>query len=293
MIMMYKEPKDILDDEIRIISGGEGQSDPHDDRKLRLTRWGWVAAVGAIVVLALAFILTSRSDADEEELAEEQITEAEERAAVDDSAVEPAPPFTEMADTTLGQRRLTILTPRNAAPRLIIGDSILDAAETVLAVQAADVRHDNQQIVGAYVIGGDMKSKGKSKSGFCAIINGDITIGVAQATPLLEQATEEGGYFFRQYPLVYEGEIIENNLKNKSQRKALAEWNGRVMVVVSQERLSLHDFSQALVDLGVKNAIYLTGSTAYLKARLADGRTYEFGKRETAAHPNTNYIYWQ
>ena len=75
----------------------------------------------------------------------------------------------------------------------------------MLVAQAADVRRDNRQIVGAYVINGEMLSRGKAKSGFCAIIGDEVMIGVAQTTPLLERATEENGFFFRQYPLVYEG----------------------------------------------------------------------------------------
>ena len=134
---------------------------------------------------------------------------------------------------------------------------------------------------------------GQAKSGFCAIINDEITISVAQSTPLLERVTEENGYFFRQYPLVYEGEIIENKLENLSQRKALATLNDEVVVVLSHDRLSLLDFSRVLVDLGVKNAIYLVGSSAYLKAKLEDGSIYEFGERASSAPLNSNYIFWQ
>lgn len=296
MTNQNKDPKDILDDEIRIISADEGQNDVPSDHKPRFPWWGWVAAA-VIIVLSIALMFTTRStDGEEDEVAEAQITEGQEAIAVEDSISKPAPtvaPYTQLTDTTINGVRLTILRPRNAVAKLVIGDSILDAERPVLVAQAADVRRDNKQIVGAYVINGEMKSRGKAKSGFCAIINDEITIGIAQATPLLEQATEENGYFFRQYPLVYEGEIIENKPKNESQRKALAILNDEVVVVLSHDRLLFHDFSQALVDLGVKNAIYLVGSTAYLKARLDDGRIYEFGKRATTIYPNTNYIFWQ
>ena len=198
-----------------------------------------------------------------------------------------------MTDTVIDGRRLTILQPHNAVARLVIGDSILDADGPVPVAQAADVRRDNRQIVGAYVINGGMLSRGKAKSGFCAIIDNEITVGVAQTTPLLERATEENGFFFRQYPLVYEGEVIENKPKNLSQRKALALLNDEVVVVLSHERLSFLDFSQVLVDLGVKNAIYLTGSSVYLKAKLENGQIYEFGKRAANSYVNSNYIFWQ
>ena len=48
---------------------------------------------------------------------------------------------------------------------------------------------DNGQIVGAYVMNGEMKGRRKAKSVFCVIINDAITIGVAQTMPLLERAT--------------------------------------------------------------------------------------------------------
>ena len=232
----------------------------------------------------------------DDEMGDDYLVETPEPTANENTTLAAAKtevPYTSLTDTTINGRKLTILRPHNAIAKLAIGDSILDADDLVLITQAADVRRDNGQIVGAYVINGDMKSRGKAKSGFCAIINDVITIGVAQTTPLLEKATEENGFFFRQYPLVYEGEVIENKPKNLSQRKALAIMNDEVVVVLCHERLSFHDFSQALVDLGVKNAIYLVGSSAYLKAKMEDGHIYEFGERIANIHPNSNYIFWQ
>ena len=300
MINKHNDTPDILDDEIRIISSyskycycqpSSGGPEP------RFPWWG-LAAVAIIIVLVVALVLTIRSTSayEDDEMGEVQITETSQPAVVEDSTlevVEAAAPYTSLTDTIISGRRLTILQPHNAVAKLVIGDSILNADGPVLVAQAADVRRDNGQIVGAYVINGEMKSRGKSKSGFCAIINNEITIDVAQTTPLLERATEENGFFFRQYPLVYEGEVIENKPKNLSQRKALAILNDEVVVVLSHDKLSFPDFSQTLVNLGVKKAIYLTGSSAYLKARLEDGHTYEFGKRATKSYANSNYIFWQ
>ena len=298
MKSQHGDTTDILDDEIRIISSEGKPSQPQPGgRKLRLPWWGWVAVV-VIIVLALTLVLTIRSaSVADDEMGEVQITETTpEPAAAKDATpavTKAAVPYTSQTDTTINGRRLTILRPHNAAAKLVIGDSILDADDPVLVTQAADVRLDNGQIVGAFVMNGEMKSRGKAKSGFCAIINDVITIGVAQTTPLLERATEENGFFFRQYPLVFEGEVIENKPKNRSQRKALATLNGETVVVLSLERLSFSEFSHALVDLGVKNAIYLVGSSAYLKAKLEDGHIYEFGERVQNSYANSNYIFWQ
>ena len=299
MINQHSDPTDILDDEVRIISPtGEPPTPPSTCAPApRFPWWGW-AAVAVIIVLVLALALSIRCNTayEDEEIGEARITEALEAEAAREATLTAgtaAAPYTQLTDTIISGKKLTILQPHNAIAKLAIGDSILDAKEPVLVVQAADVRRDNKQIAGAYVINGEMISRGEAKSGFCAIINEEITIGVAQNTPLLERATVEDGFFFRQYPLVYEGEVIENKPKNLSQRKALALLNEEVVVVLSHDKLAFNDFSQTLVDLGVQQAIYLIGSNAYLKARLQDGHIYEFGVRVTNGYTNTNYIYWQ
>lgn len=294
----HNDPLGILDDEIRIISFEKEPSRlSSGGRKPRFPWWGWVAiAIIIVLVLALAFTIRSATAYEEDEMGEVRTTILRRRVTNCDEApmvAISAPPYTSLTDTVINGMRLTILQPCNAVAKLAIGDSILDTDDHVLVAQAADIRRDNKQIVGAYVINGEMKSRGKAKSGFCAIINDEITIGVAQTTPLLERATEESGFFFRQYPLVYEGEIIENKPKNLSQRKALAVLNDEVVVILSLDRLSFPEFSQALVDLGVKNAIYLVGSSSYLKAKLKDGKIYEFGERASNSYTNSNYIFWQ
>ena len=298
MTNQHRDPADILEDEIRIISpAGEPPTPPSGRAAPRFPWWGW-AAVAVIIALVLALVLTIRSASayEDDEIGETKITENQEPEAPKEATPTTgtaAAPYTQLTDTIINRTRLTILQPHNAIAKLVIGDSILDAGEPVLVVQAADVRRDNKQIAGAYVINGEMLSRGEAKSGFCAIINNEITIGMAQNTPLLERATVEDGFFFRQYPLVYEGEVIENKPKNLSQRKALALLNDEVVVVLSHDKLAFNDFSQTLVDLGVQRAIYLVGSNAYLKARLQDGSQYEFGVRVQNCYANTNYLYWQ
>lgn len=201
--------------------------------------------------------------------------------------------FVEISDTTIHGVPLTVLRPVWGTPTLAVGPGALADTAAVLVMPAADVRSDNGAIVGAYVVQGQLLSKGYSKSGFCAIIGGAPIIGVADATPYLEQALESGGYFFRQYPLVVGGQVVENKPKGKAQRKALAELAGRVVVVVSSDRLTFHDFSQALVDLGVTNAIYLVGADAYGFAKDDSGALFPFGEKEDVPLQNTNYIVWR
>ena len=282
---MSKNNIDIDDNEIRIITSksGNGTSTP--------PRWLYYAIVcAAVAIIATVYALLWGSDdtADSEELAVTQ-----EAAAPGDTATVVKKGYVEITDTVVGNVPLVILTPRDATPKLHIGIDVRQTPDVVMAVQAADIRSDNGGIVGAYVVEGNLVSKGQAKSGFCAIIDGNITIGVADATPFFEKAIESNGYFFRQYPLVVGNQLVENKPKGRSLRKALAEWNGIPVVVLSRSRLTFHDFAQTLVDLGVANAIYLVGSEAFGFAVDSEGNKTEFGKEAPSPKVSTNYIIWR
>ena len=202
-----------------------------------------------------------------------------------------------MRDTSENDVQIHIYTPVNAVPELSIGYPDLKDNTLVMAFQAADVRADNHEILGAYVLKGEMLSRGRSKKGFCAIIDGKIQLGMAESTPLLEEATEKEGYFFRQYPLVLDGKMVENKPKNKAFRHALCELNGTIVTVSSMGMESLHDFAQALADLGVQNAIYLVGAEAYGFCRTQSEETPEtitWGERQSGkTFEKVNFIVWR
>lgn len=171
--------------------------------------------------------------------------------------------YTEHIEMTVNDIPLDIYIPHNAKPRLFIGTPDINDKNVIFTTQAADIRADNGKINGAFVLSGEPKAWGLSKKGYCGIINGKITIGVAANSPLFEEATETGGYFFRQYPLVDNGKLVENEPKGKAIRKAICDRGGEILVVMTQEQESFHDFSQALIDLGASNAVYLVGSVSY------------------------------
>lgn len=196
-------------------------------------------------------------------------------------------------DITINDIPLRVYAPLNTTPHLEVGYGISNHRQDyILFFQAADVRADNQKIVGAFVLKGKPLSWGLSKRGYCAIINGKVTVGVADNSPLFEQATEENGYFFRQYPLVDNGTLVESELKNKSIRRALCDIDGSIVVVESQTTESMHDFAQALVDLGTTNAIYLVGSNAMGWCLDVDGNQNKMGLWDTRAFPNISFIAW-
>ena len=127
-----------------------------------------------------------------------------------------------------------------------------------------------------------------------AIIGDQVHLGMAESTPLLEEAIEKEGSFFRQYPLVSGGQMVENKPKGKAERRALCEMKGQLLVVSSLGRESFHDFAQALADLGVEQAIYLTGSSSYGFCRNDQQILISWGDASTAAKfENSNFIVWK
>ena len=280
---------DIEDTEIRII----GNSAPAPRK-----RYGWVALVGVLLFIIVGMILffTLRPKHD----SEEGIFERHTTAAVPHplrgwihSLDSISTPCVVTKDTIVNDIPMRLYVPLNITPRLEVGYSCIDdTTRNMLVFQAADVRADNKKIVGAFVLRGKPLSWGLSKKGYCSIIGDEVTIGVADNSPLFEQATEVGGYFFRQYPLVSNETLVENELKSQSTRRGLCELEGKVVVAETSTPESLHDFSQALVDIGTTNAIYLVGSSAIGWHRTIDGRGIASGQWEPRVYKNVSFIVW-
>ena len=294
---MMKE-ENISDSEIRVIGGSNQQPKP---------AFPWrVVAVSVAVIAAIVTVVCLLWSKEPEQLPEQGIFEPETILTAPDNTAQSHPlqgwfasldnitaTGTVTKDTMVNDIPLRIYVPLNSTPRLEIGYGALDNRQrNILFFQAADVRADNKKIVGAFVLRGQPLSWGLSKRGYCAIIDGKVTVGVADNSPLFEQATEHGGYFFRQYPLVDNGKLVENELKNKSIRRGLCEIDGLIAVVATQSTESLHDFAQALVDIGVSNAIYLVGSSAQGWSMDAEGNGTKMGLWDERPYRNISFIVW-
>lgn len=299
-----KRYDDIGDDEIRIIGSGT---------RSRMRKHISIVAITSLVVIVGIFVAlvvtgnekTTVTDTVETESVEiygqETMSDVAEPIVGALSRVEVGsdiPGFTEIRDTTINDVPLRIYIPHNATMELHVGKMDRDDASVVYAAEAAFIRADNGAILGAFVLKGEPLAWGLSMRGYCASIDGVVSLGVADNSPLFEEAINRGGYFFRQYPLVDDGKFVANEPKNKSMRRAICEREGEIFMVESLVKESFHDFTQALVDLGVDNAVNLAGSEAYGWAIDADGVKYEFGKPNFYSGrgkmpKNTNYIVWR
>lgn len=284
--------ENISDSEIRIVGSSQKPTQ-------KPFPWGWVV-VGVVLVACLGVILWwqySKTNAEQESIGvfeqEQPVVQTypltEWFASVDSiTAV-----GTVTTDITINDIPLRVYLPLNSVPHLEVGYGVTKKCQnSILFFQAADVRADNGKIVGAFVLQGKPLSWGLSKRGFCAILDRGVSIGVTDNSPLFEKATEEGGDFFRQYPLVDNGRLVENELKNKSIRRALCEINAHIVVVETQSVESMHDFSQALVDLGAQNAIYLVGSSAMGWSMDIHGNGTKMGLWDPRKIKNISFIVW-
>lgn len=276
---------DINDNEIRVIGGDGGGGG-----KKRLPWWVWV--IVGVVAVAIAVVALWPKPQPEETTSPDTttVTEPETTDIWHSNTDNSLPSCTIVTDTLIDTLHLRIFTPYNATPELHIGR--LDTADTdiILAAMAADLRRDNGRIVGAFVHAGEPLSWGLSKRGYCAIFDGQITIGVAENSPLFEQATEQGGYFFRQYPAVDKGVMVENNPENASFRRALCLLNGKVCIIACTDRVLMNDFSATLVKLGVSEAILLVGGTADGWCRTDDGKMIRLGSSYAQNAKYMNHI---
>lgn len=296
---MSKHIEEIMDDEVQIIGHAPKVVPPVQEKNRRNKGVAIVSAILVIAIGLLAVIFWPKEVPEDpysgvfDNPAQNETPSGNAAPQVLGNMADATKSFTEKVDTVINDIPLAIYIPHNAVPQLSVGRPDPNDKSIILIAQAADIRGDNKKILGAFVLKGEPLAWGLSKKGFCAIIDDQMTVGVSSNSPLFEEATEKEGYFFRQFPLVDNGTLVENELKNKTMRKALCQRHGQFFITVSQSDESFHDFAQALVDLGVENAISLIGShTAYGWSIDANGEQEMFGE-DVHKYQNENYILWR
>lgn len=293
---MYNNNDNISDDEIRILGGQTDASVPDYENDSRRSNHPWkkYSIIGLLllliigIVIALFAFLHKKGDSS----LNNQMTEDPKTSSTVTANVESSNNACIInKDTIINDIPLHILEPKNCRMKLQVG-YLEDSDNILLALPAADVRSDKDLPAGAFVIDGNLISKGHSKYGFCAIINDQVTIGRQLETVLFERSIEENGSFFRQYSLVSNCQLMDIPPKGKNYRRAMCYLNGTIQVVITQDKESFHDFSQALVDLGVTEAIALVGGDAYIKYMDNAGSVVSQGETIPDKPNSINYLIW-
>lgn len=207
--------------------------------------------------------------------------------------------YTVIIDTVYNGHQLHLYNVRYGIPELYVCDSTdIDSTDRniVFAARAADFGKE-RELLGFFINKGEILATGsKNKEGFCAIINHNITLGAGKTTPLLEQAINEGGYFFRNPPLVVNGipqELTQIGTTPNS-RRALCSFNNEIVYIACDDQMTLTEFAQLLSDFGVVTAVNMVGSKGgHGFCRDQDGALHHWGVNRYANYKNVNYLVWK
>jgi hypothetical protein len=133
-----------------------------------------------------------------DETVEERVNELRQRDLSLANATAIGKAYTEVMDTMINDIPLRIYIPHNAVMSLQRGELDIEDTTIVYVAQAADIRADNGEIVGGFVINGAPLTRSVSKLGYCACVNGEIHVGMAKNTDLFDKAVQTGDCFFLQ-----------------------------------------------------------------------------------------------
>lgn len=282
----------IGENEIRIIGSSPEQRPAETPQKGK--KWLVVALVAALLVLGVALWLLSRNDSSSESFSTQSmppVATEQGDSVVQDSA------YVDICDTIINNISLHRYIPINAKPMLVVGLIKDIPSDYILGAMAADFGDYNGEyrVAGAFVHQGQMLSHSKSKYGFCAILKDTVVIGNDLSTSYFEEAIEEKGDFFRQHALVHEGEVVNKVIsKIGALRRSLCRLSdGRLCIIDTDMSVSLDEFSTALCQYGVKEAIALMGTGASVRWAVDKaGRRYIAGADEFDFPEVVNYIVW-
>ena len=255
------------------------------------SHWKWIIAIITfLVVLLLLFLFLPKNTVNEDSSDIVKLKE-DVNGIVNDSILYREESAVNVSVDSINDVPLIVYSLVNLRAELSFDLPDRNDSTFFLVTQAADVRKDNKEILGDYVFKGKQLSTGKRKTGYCAIIDGNVSLGISLNDEIKDYCIANNGYFFRQYALVIDGEIQENKLKGKAMRRALAKQGEDLYIIESVNRESLYDFSEALADLGVSDAIYLVGGDAYMLYRNRENeQLYECGDNNKFNYPTINYI---
>ena len=253
--------------------------------------WKWIIAIVTFLVVSLLLFLFLPKKTVNEDSSDIVKLKEDVNRIVNDSILYKEESAVNVSADSINDVPLIIYSLVNLRAELSFDLPNKNDSTFFLVTQAADVRKDNKEILGDYVFKGKQLSTGKRKTGYCAIIDGNVSIGISLNDEVKDYCIANNGYFFRQYALIIDGEIQENKLKGKAMRRALAKQGEDLYIIESVNRESLYDFSEALADLGISDAIYLVGGDAYMLYRNRENeQLYECGDNNKFNYPTINYI---
>ena len=271
---MSKEKEYISDDDVVIIGG----SDWHPSKKPCSTkRWKVIAFILAGLLALLVMFYLGRHILHSREFVQS-------RTAND--------VITALASPMKGNAGVTPLSDESMGVKLKIyrldglkahfADTVPDYTDSTiyLVTRSSDYKlvNDRKEIIGDFIVDGEVLEKSNWRAGFMAIVDGNAQIGVDRSQKIFNHVQENGGSMFRQMALVSAGTRCDEQfiLKGKVTRCAYARNRaGDMFFIETVNPETLYGFADALIEYGFTDAIYVTGgSQPNLFYRTEDGTAH-------------------
>ena len=167
---LIREMRERSEDEIEVLGSARRENDSR--------KWLWIGAA-LLFVLVLGFCVWKlffiRPVEEEGTLLEEpapEISVADSTSLAGDER-----PYVTFEKDSINDVVLAIYALHQLKAELSLALPDTSDTSVYFVLQAADIRRDNLQILGDFVLRGKQLARGKRKTGFCAIRNGQITLG--------------------------------------------------------------------------------------------------------------------
>lgn len=155
-----------------------------------------------------------------------------------------------------------------------------------LYARSADYRPDST-VIGSLVASGKEIASDNSRTGYMAMANGNMVIGISDNEDVKDYVKSKDGSFFRQFPLLIDGVVASGfQLHGKVERRAMASLSGKLYYIASKYKETMWDFADALREYGFTDAIYITGGNDYNFYRDSVGTRHDIG---TKPYPHAKY----
>ena len=149
-------------------------------------------------------------------------------------------------------------------PELVFGVPDLNDNDVYLVTRNADYwkKNNERKIIGDYIIEGNQLASNAWRAGYFSILEGKAEIGIGREPDMRNFILKNKGSMFRQFALVSGGIkcVSQYVLKGKVTRCAYARTSTNdLFYVETVQPETLYGFSDALIEYGFVDAIYITG----------------------------------
>ena len=257
---MNKEKEYMTDDDVVVIGG----SDWHPEEKPRSQKkWKWAAIAFGVILLMVAGFFVTRHLLHSREFVQSRYAVEIIEALAHPMSGEPG--VTLIEDEAMGvSLKLYKLDGLKAHMAFELPD--LRDSTVYLVTRSSDYKltDDRKEIIGDFIYNGDVMAESDWRAGFMAIIDGNAQIGIDRSRDIFKHVKKNGGSMFRQLALVSAGTRCDKQfiLKGKVSRCAYArDRDGDLFFIETVNPETLYGFSDALVEYGFVDAVYITGGS--------------------------------